>query len=134
MAQIDLPLQAFEARLALYGLDDRARRIVAETWPVIAPHLERAVDENLAATRNMAFVGPIVAKNADLLKRLELAHYEALLVGKLDRHYAEISQNTIAKETAIGLDARMRSIGGSFSLRHRALAPLFDFRFHERMP
>jgi len=122
-------VQAFEARLALYGLNDRARQIIAESWPTIAPHLERAVDENLAATRNMAFVGPIVAKNADLLKRLELEHYKALLVGKLDRHYAELSQRTAAQETAIGLDARMRSIAGSFVLEAALGALARKYRF-----
>ncbi len=29
-------VQAFDARLVMYGLDERARRVVAETWPVIA--------------------------------------------------------------------------------------------------
>jgi methyl-accepting chemotaxis protein len=128
MPSTDL-VQAFEARLALYGLDDRARRAIAQTWPVIAPHLERAIDENLAATKKMAIVGPIVAENCELLKRLELAHYQALLGGKLDRHYAELCRDTIEQETAIGLDARMRSIAGSFVLRTalRALARKYRF-------
>jgi methyl-accepting chemotaxis protein len=128
MTPTDL-VQAFETRLALYGLDDRARRAVAETWPVIAPHLERAVDENLAATTKMAIVGPIVAQNMDLLKKLELAHYEALLVGKLDVRYAELSRNTIEQETAIGLDARMRSIAGSFVLKASLAALARKYRF-----
>jgi methyl-accepting chemotaxis protein len=128
MAHIDL-VEAFEARLALYGLDDRARRIVAEIWPVIAPHLERAVDENLAATIKMAFVGKIVAQNADLLKKLELTHYKALLIGKLDLHYAELCSHTVDQEAAIGLDARMRSIAGSFVLKGALDALARKYRF-----
>src|SRR5580700_1885116 len=88
MTSTDL-VQAFDARLAIYDLNDRAQRVIAEIWPVIAPDLELAVEENIAATTKMAFVGTIVAQNVDLLKKLELAHYRALLVGKPDRHYAE---------------------------------------------
>ena len=42
-------IQAFEARLALYSIDDQARRAVTESWPVIEPGLERAIDEILVA-------------------------------------------------------------------------------------
>jgi methyl-accepting chemotaxis protein len=128
MAPIDL-VQAFEARLALYSLDDCARGALAETWPAIAPHLERAIDENLAATKKMTFIGPIVAQNSDLLKKIELAHYQELLVGKLDRHYAESCRNTAEQEVAIGLDARMRSIAGSFVLRAALGALARKYRF-----
>ena len=122
-------VQAFEARLALYGLDDRARCAIAEMWPVIAPHLERAVDENIAATIKMAFVGKIVAQNAHLLKKLELAHFSALLGGKLDHHYAELCRDTLEQEVLIGLDARMRGIAGSFVLQAALDALARKYRF-----
>ena len=128
MTSTDL-VQAFDARLAIYDLDDRAQRIIAEIWPIIAPHLERAVEENIAATIKMAFVGTIVAQNTDLLKNLELAHYRALLVGKPDRHYAELCRDTVEQEAAIGLDARMRSIAGSFVLKAALDALARKYRF-----
>ena len=128
MTSTDL-VQAFDARLAIYDLDDRAQRVIAEIWPIIAPHLERAVEENIAATIKMAFVGTIVAQNADLLKKLELAHYRALLVGKPDRHYAELCRDTVEQEAAIGLDARMRSIAGSFVLKAALDALGHKYRF-----
>lgn len=128
MTPIDL-VQAFEARLALYGLDDHARRSIAEMWPVIAPHLERAVDENIVATIKMAFVGKRVAQNADRLKKLELAHYSALLGGNLDRHYAELCRETVEQQAAIGLDPRMRSIAGSFVLQAALDALARKYRF-----
>jgi methyl-accepting chemotaxis protein len=111
------PVQAFEARLALYGLDDRARSVVAETYPLIAPYLERTIHDNLTAASKMTFVGPLVRSNFERVKKLELAHYHALLGGKLDRRYAELCQHTVEQEAAIGLDARMRSAAGSFVLR-----------------
>ena len=78
MAPTEL-VQAFEARLALYSIDDRARRTVKEAWPLIAPNLERAIDEILAATRALPLIGNIIAQNRDLLKKLELSHFQALL-------------------------------------------------------
>src|ERR1700686_1194877 len=116
MAQTDL-VQAFEARLALYCLDDRARRILAETWPVIEPGLEEAITEIIVAIRVLPRIGEIVGKNAELYKKLEAAHFRALLGGKLDGAYAESCRHTVAQEAALGLDARIRSTAGSYVLQ-----------------
>jgi methyl-accepting chemotaxis protein len=116
MASTD-PVQAFEARLALYKLDDRARAILAETWPAIAPHLEYAIDEIVAVIHVLPRVGQIVARNSDLFKKLETAHFQALLGGALDRRYAESCRQTVAQEAAIGLDGRIRSTAGSYVLK-----------------
>jgi methyl-accepting chemotaxis protein len=110
-------VQAFEARLALYNLDDRARRVLSETWPLIAPNLENAIDGILAVVRALPRIGEIVMRNSELFKKLELAHFRALLGGKLDGDYAESCRHTVAQEAAIGLDARMRSTAGSQVLR-----------------
>ena len=116
MTTIDF-LQAFEARLALYSLDDRARRILAETWPIIAPTLEQAIDEVLIVVRVLPRIGDIVTANAELFKKLELAHFRALLGGSLDRDYAESCRRTVEQEAAIGLDGRIRSTTGSYVLK-----------------
>jgi methyl-accepting chemotaxis protein len=116
MASNDL-VQAFDGRLAFLGLDDRARRILAATWPVIAPHLEQAIDEFLAATKNLPHVAATIAQNKNLIKKLELAHFATLLGGKLDEHCAESCRETVRQEAAIGLDARIRSAAGNFVLR-----------------
>jgi hypothetical protein len=65
MAHTD-PVQAFEARFKMYGLDGRAPGILAATWPVIEPTLDQAIDEIIAATRVLPRVGEIVTKNAEL--------------------------------------------------------------------
>ena len=116
MAHTDL-VQAFEARLKMYSLDGRALSILAETWPVIEPTLDRAIAEIITAVRVLPRVGEIIARNAELYKKLEAAHFRALLGGKLDGAYAESCRHTVAQEAAIGLDARVRSTAGSYVLQ-----------------
>jgi len=116
MARLD-SVQSFEARLSLYELDDRARRVLAETWPLIAPLLEQAIDANLAAASRLPGIGAVISQNIARIKKLELAHLQALFGGRLDGHYAESCLSTVLEEAAIGLDARMRSTSGSFVLR-----------------
>jgi hypothetical protein len=65
----------------------------------------------------LARVGEIIARNAELYKKLEAAHFRALLGGKLDGAYAESCRHTVAQEAAIGLDARVRSTAGSYVLQ-----------------
>ncbi len=116
MAPVD-SVQSFEARLSLYALDDRSRRILAEAWPVIAPSLEGAIDHIIAAAGRLPGIGVAIAQNVVMLKKLELAHLHALLGGKLDQHYAESCRTTVLQEAAIGLDARIRSTAGSYAFR-----------------
>src|ERR1700724_223484 len=116
MAQTDL-VQAFEARLKMYSLDGQALSILAEAWPVIEPTLDQAIAEIITAIRVLPRVGEIVARNAELYKKLEAAHFRALLGGKLDGAYAESCRHTVQQEAAIGLDARIRSTAGSYVLR-----------------
>ncbi len=116
MAPIEA-VPAFAARLALYRIDDRARAVLAETWPLIAPQLDGAINEVLVAIAELPTIGHIVVQNRDLLKKLEVAHFEALLGGKLDRGYAESCRETVEQEAALGLDARVRSTSGTFVLK-----------------
>ena len=61
-------------------------------------------------------IGEIVARNAELYKKLEAAHFRALLGGKLDGAYAVLCRHTVAQEAAMGLDPRVRSTAGSYVL------------------
>ena len=56
-----------------------------------------------------------------MIKKLEAAHFQALLQGQLDQGYAELCRRTVEQEAALGLDARMRSTAGSYVLK-----PAFD--------
>jgi len=116
MTQSD-PVQAFEARLALYGLDDRARGVLADCWPSIAPHVERAIDEVAVVIRVLPRIGEIVAQHEVFFKRLQTAHYRALLGGKLDREYAESCRHAVHQEAALGMDGRIRSTAGNYMLK-----------------
>jgi methyl-accepting chemotaxis protein len=116
MAPIDI-IQAFEARLALYGIDERIRRLVAESWPAIESSLDEAIDEILAATRALPNIGRAVNENRDLVKTLEARHFRALFSGKLDHDYIESCRRTVEQEAKLGFDARIRSTAGSYVLK-----------------
>jgi len=99
------PIPGFDSRLALYGIDDRTRSLLAETWPLIAPVLEHAIKEILGAVSELPRVGGAVAQNREMIKDLEVAHFQALLQGKLDQRYAE-SMGVHAHEEMIALFRR----------------------------
>jgi methyl-accepting chemotaxis protein len=122
-------VQAFEARLALYSLDDRARRMLAEAWPVVAPHLEKAIDEVVVAVRVLPRINETVAQNVEFFKKLQLAHFRALLGGKLDRDYAESCRHTVHQEAAMGMDGRIHSTAGSYILKSALEALARKYRF-----
>ena len=106
-------IPAFDARLSMHRIDDETRKILAETWPWLEPHLEQTIDEVLAAVMELPGIGKIVAANKETLKKLEVAHFRGLLGGTLDHRYAESCRRTVEKEAEMGLDARLRSTSGS---------------------
>ena len=97
----------------MHRIDDETRKILAEIWPLLEPHLEPAIDEVLAAVVELPGIGKIVTDHKDALKKLEVAHFRGLLGGNLDQRYAESCRRTVEKEAAMGLDARIRSTSGS---------------------
>jgi methyl-accepting chemotaxis protein len=108
---------AFQARLALYRINDQTRSLLAAIWPTMAPHLDSLIDDVVVAVMQLPGIGGAVAQNKDLIKKLEVAHFQALLGGELDERYAESCRQTVQQEAAIGLDARIRSTAGSFVIR-----------------
>lgn len=116
MAQTE-PIRGAEPRYALYGLDARARDKIRELWPTVAPHLDKAVEDILDAAGNLPNVSPIVVRHRALIKKLELAHLEALLNGNLGADYLESCRKTVEQESGLGFDARLRSTAGNYVLR-----------------
>jgi methyl-accepting chemotaxis protein len=106
-------IPAFDARLTMLRIDDETRKTLAETWPLLEPHLERAIDEVLAAVVELPGIGKVVTENKAALKKLEVEHFRGLLGGNLDQRYAESCRRTVEKEAEMGLDARLRSTSGS---------------------
>jgi methyl-accepting chemotaxis protein len=116
-------IPGFEARLALFKIDDGACAVIARAWPLVAPHLDRAIDELIDAIAALPPIGSIVTaaktvrEHRDTIKGLEVAHFKALLSGDLDQHYCESCRRTVQQETAFGLDARIRNTAGTFVFR-----------------
>src|SRR5262249_21119251 len=110
-------LQGFEARLVLYGLDERAREILRDAWATCEPQLDAAIDEVLVAALCLPHVADVFRQHKALIKRLERAHYETLFSGRFDPTYLQLSRRPAEQEVAIGLDGRQRSLTGSFVLR-----------------
>jgi methyl-accepting chemotaxis protein len=110
-------VHSFGPRLQLYKLDDNSRRILAETWPLIEPVLADAVDEIVEVLHVLPLLKDTVGQHADQIRKLELAHFRALLGGKLERDYAESCRRTVEQEAALGFDGRIRSTAGSYVLK-----------------
>jgi methyl-accepting chemotaxis protein len=119
-------IPGFEARLALYTIDDDARATIAELWPLLAPYLDRAIDELVDAISELPRIGSAVtaaktvSEHRNAIKNIEVAHFRMLLAGRFDEQYAESCRRTVQQETAMGLDARIRCSAGSF-IQRRAL-------------
>jgi methyl-accepting chemotaxis protein len=111
------PIPVFETRLAMHRIDERTRSVLAETWPLLAPHLEPTIDDVLDAIVSLPSRADIVAAHRDTIKKLEVAHFQSLLGGKLDRDYAELCRQTVQREAEMGFDARIRSTSGSFVIQ-----------------
>jgi methyl-accepting chemotaxis protein len=122
-------LSGFEARLRLFGLDQRTCVALQELWPAIATQIHGAVDEFLAAAAQLPIICDIVSVHGERIKQLELQHFEALLNGNLDANYLESCRNTVEQEAAIGLDGRMRNTSANFVQRAAAKALTRKYRF-----
>ena len=128
MPSTDL-VHSFEARLALYDLNENARRLAKQAWPLIEPNLDRAVDEILSAVGALPQVGEIASRHRDFLKKLEATHFAALFSGNLDERYAESCRQTVEQEAALGFDGRIRSTAGNYVLKAALDALARRYRF-----
>jgi hypothetical protein len=106
----------FETRRTFYKIDNRVCSILAAVWPIIAPTINRSIEEVIDGVLELP-IGVRVAPHRESITKLELAHFQALLGGDLDRRYAESCRRTVEREAEIGLDARIRSSAGNTVLR-----------------
>jgi methyl-accepting chemotaxis protein len=98
----------FIARLKLYHIDEQAMELLREILPVIEPHLASAVDTFIAEGLNVPRVANLYREQHELVRRLELSHFRALLGGRFDEHYFDSCRKTVEQEAAIGFDVRGR--------------------------
>ncbi len=122
-------IPVYETRLAVHRIDERTRSILAETWPLLAPHLERTIDEVLAAITKLPDRAEAVTEHRETIKKLEVAHFQALLGGKIDRNYAELCRRTVQQEAELGFDARIRSSSGSYVIQMALDVLAHKYRF-----
>ena len=128
MASADLP-PGFATRLALYDIDEHARGALKDAAPTVLAHLARAVDEFVAAGLTLPHVAAIFSEHRDLIRRLEMAHFEVLLRGRFDDAYVKSFRQTIEQEAAIGLDGRARIHVGNLVLKAALDAAAGKHRF-----
>jgi methyl-accepting chemotaxis protein len=121
--------EGYEARLGHFALDERARSMLQQDWPIIAPCLDAAIEEVLTAAGKLPHIAQVIAGKRPLIKQLEVSHFEALLAGELDERYIHSCRRTVEQETAIGLDGRMRSTAGNhvFQAAMKVLARRYWF-------
>jgi methyl-accepting chemotaxis protein len=116
MTSMEFP-PGYKERLVLYGIDERARRILQDAWATFEPHLEAAIDQMIVVSPTLPLITEAFVKHNTLIKRLEMAHYKTLFSGTFDRAYIESTRRTVEQEAGIGLDGRVRSCAGNFVLR-----------------
>jgi methyl-accepting chemotaxis protein len=121
-------IHGFNSRFTVYDLDVKARKTIKLIWPVIAPHLDRAIDA-LLNNMSSSIISRIIAENRELIKKLEVAHMEALLNGELGARYIESCRKTVQQEASLGVDARFRSTAGNCVLRAAVEALARKYRF-----
>jgi methyl-accepting chemotaxis protein len=103
------PIQGVESRYRLYELDRQARGTIKHIWPTIAPCLDKAVDAILDAAVQLPHLTAAITQHRGLLKRLETAHFKAMIDGELDGPYFQSCRTTVEQEAALGIDGRFRS-------------------------
>lgn len=106
-----------EARFRLFGLDSTARDEIKKIWPIIGPHLGRALDLMLRAVEHLPGISEIADKHRDVIKELETSHLTALASGDLGPPYIASCRRTVAQESAMGIDARFRGTAGNYLLQ-----------------
>jgi methyl-accepting chemotaxis protein len=120
----------FIQRLENYALDDQARGILRSLAPLVEPRLGAAIGDVVAGGLKLPHVAEIFRKHDADMRQIEGAQYRALFAAEFDSRYLETCRSTIERETALGLESRLRIYCGAAVLRHglRALARAYRFR------
>jgi hypothetical protein len=88
-----------------------------------------AVDAILNAAARVPRINAILTPHRASIKKLEVAHLEALLSGELDDRYFDSFRHTVEQEAVMGFDARLRSTTGNFLFRAGVDALARQYRF-----
>jgi methyl-accepting chemotaxis protein len=91
-----------------YGLDEQARRMLREIWPLIEPSFGSILDELLESATHLAHVKAIYARHGNEYRAVETAHMRALMSGNFDIEYHETCRRTVERTSSFGLEGRGR--------------------------
>ena len=122
MLRRELPPE-FAPRLVSYGLDEGARQILRDTWPLIEPAFHSILDELLKNASHLPHVAAIYARHGNEYRDVETAHIRALMRGHFDVEYHESCRRTVERTTSFGLEGRGRVLVATLFLS-RALGIL----------
>ena len=103
--------------MALYGLDEEARRTLQEAWPAMEPHVRPAIDDFIADGSKLPHSGAIFCQHEDLIRQTEVAQFRALMSGAFDIDYIETCHRTAQRYAALGLEGRARIYAGNVMLK-----------------
>lgn len=118
MSDVAPKLPELETRLTLFGITDQTRAILAETWPIISPHLPAAIDDYLEACKTMPWVAQKLLPNRELVREFYLYHFEVIFHAWFDERYIESFRRRQAFEDEVKVkDSRSHMSFGHFALR-----------------
>src|SRR5262249_18420853 len=108
----------FNARLALFEIDEETRRLLAVAWPLIAPQVARGVDGYFESCKALPRAAERLLPHRATMRALYMRHFEVVLHGQFDQRYVESFQSKHKQEVEIGLgDARTSICFSNFVLR-----------------
>ncbi len=97
----------FSARLALFGIDERARELLTTSWPIIRSRVPDGIDAYFESCKALPRAAQRLLPHREVIRKLYLHHFEILLNGWFDHRYVDSFQRKHEEEVKIGLgDAR----------------------------
>jgi methyl-accepting chemotaxis protein len=119
-----------DRRLKIFGITSETRRLLAETWPVIGPHMPAAIDAYFERCEAMTWVAEKLLPHREVVKDYYLRHFAVVFQGLFDERYVETFRRKRTLEETIGFhDQRPHMSFGHYALRSAIGAVTRRFRF-----
>ena len=124
------PPSDFQARLAIYGVDDAVRLRLRGIVSCLGPAINRGIRESFDALSRLRSVSDIVARHRGQLTEIEIKHVNILLRGEFGDAYVQSCRVLVEHAVALGLTPRTHVAATSAVLRAALadLAPKFRFK------
>lgn len=105
-------------RLLSLNIDDQARRLLPEVWPLVEPNLPTMLDAFYAHLATIPSLSDLVEdpRNVSRLKSVQLDHWKSLFSGQFDQSYFECVTRIGRTHQKIGFEPRWYLTGYVFFL------------------